>query len=298
MSSVFCNKEDVHAREVIQAVNQRLSHVTVSESERPGEAEELSRQALKEGAESILVAAGDATINEVVNGFFEDNEPVSEKPFLGIIPTGDPGDFKRTAGTPGRLTEAVGRICSNEAKSIDLGKITTADGKIRYFANVASTGVSASIGQSTRRARWLCPIDGDWAFNWSVVKNSLLHKRFPLKITMAGGSTMEWDANCVAVCNGQSFGGGIKVAKEADISDGFLDVIVVHDFTKVGFLKGVNQLREDESAEFEGISTIRAKSIEIACEDPKRKIPIEADNGYAGILPAKFEVVPDAVNLF
>ncbi|MDF1751289.1 MAG: diacylglycerol kinase family protein [Verrucomicrobiales bacterium] len=298
MSSVFCNKEDVHAREVIQEVNQRLSNVTVSESERPGHAEQISRDALRSGVESILVAAGDATINEVVNGFFEDNQPVGGMPYLGIIPTGDPGDFKRTAGTPGRLTDAISRICSNEPKAIDLGKITTADGKTRYFANVASTGVTAAMEKTTRRTRWLSEIDGDLAFNWSVVKNSLLHKRFPLKITVAGGTTLTWDANCVAICNGQSFGGGIKLARDADMSDGFLDIIVVHDYTKVEFLKGVNQIREDESAGFEGISSIRATSVEISCEDPKRKILIDADNSFAGRLPAKFEIVPNAVNLF
>lgn len=298
MSSVFCNKEDVHARQVIQAVNQRLSNVTVSESEKPGHAEQLSREALRNGVDSILVAAGDATIHEVVNGFFDNDIPVANRPHLGIIPTGDRSDFKRTAGTPGRLTDAVERICSNEPKAIDLGRITAADGKIRYFANVASTGVSAAIGKSNRRAKWLRQIDGDWAFNWSVVKNSLLHKRFPLRITMPGGSQFQWDANCVAICNGQSFGGGIKVARDADLSDGFLDIIVVHDFTKTEFLKGVNQIREDEFAEFEGISTIRTRSVEIACDDPKRKILVDADNCYSGMLPAKFDVVPGAVNLF
>jgi len=299
MSSSFCNQDDVLAREVIREIHQRFNNVTVSETGRLGEAEESARQALRNGAESILVAAGDATINEVVNGFFENNHPVSGKPHLGIIPTGDPGDFRRAAGTPGQLLEAVKRISQNESRPIDLGKITTSDGKIRYFANAASAGVSADISRTNRRARWLKEIDGDLAFNWSVFKNSLLHNRFPVKITVPGcPGGMHWDANCVAICNGQSLGGGIKVARQANLSDGYLDIIVVHDFSKVEFIKGVNQIQENEAAEFEGISTIRATSVEISCEDPKRKILVDADGGLAGMLPAKFEVIPNAVNLF
>ncbi len=299
LSSVFCNRDDVLAREVIREIHQRFSNVTVSETGRSGDAEASARWALRNGAESILVAAGDATINEVVNGFFENNQPVSRKPHLGIIPTDDPGDFKRAAGTPGQLLEAVKRISQNESRPIDLGKITTSDGKTRYFANVASTGLSADISRTNRRTWWLKEIDGDLAFNWSVIKNSLLHKRFPLKITVPGcPSGMHWDANCVAICNGHSWGGGIKVARQANLSDGFLDIIVVHDFSKVEFIKGINQVRENETAEFEGISTIRATNVEISCEDPKRKILVDADGGWAGLLPAKFEVVPNAVNLF
>ena len=300
LSSRFTTGRNVeHGRAIVQAVNLNLNNVTVSESNHPGHAEELARMALRSGAESILVAAGDATINEVVNGFFDHGEPVADQPHLGVIPTKAGGDIPRTAEIPDHLMEAVGRIGLNEPKPIDLGRIVTANGKSRYFANVCTTGVSAAIGKTNKNARWLNEIEGDLSFNWSVIKNSLLHNRFPLHLSIPGGPQgFRWDANCVAICNGQSFGGGIKLAKDADMSDGFLDVIVVHDFTKIGFLKGINQLRRDEAVDPEGISTIRTSKVLLSCDDPERSIMVDADGEFAGHLPARFDVVPSAARLF
>ncbi len=300
LSSRFTTGKNVeHGREIIRAINLNLNEVSMSEAKRPGHAEQLSREALRSGAESILVAAGDAMINEVVNGFFEDGKPVSEKPHLGVIPTKAGGDFCRTAGVPEHLLEAVGRIGQNQPRPIDLGRIVTANGKSRYFANVCTTGVSAVIGRENRSVQWLNEIEGDLAFNWSVIKNSLLHNRFPLHLSIPGGpQTLRWDANCVAICNGHSFGGGITLARDADMSDGFLDVIVVHDFSKIGFLKGVNQVRRGGLVEMDGISTIRTSKVLLSCDDPERSIMVDADSEFAGYLPARFDVVPSAAMLF
>lgn len=303
VSSLFTGGKNAgHGKEIVQAINLGLNNVTVSESNRPGHAEELTRQALRSGAESILVAAGDSMINEVVNGFFENDRPVAERPRLGVIPTKAGGDFRRTAGMSSHLMEAVQRIGDNEPKTIDLGRVVAADGKSRYFANVASTGVTASIGKSNRRTQWLNAIDEDLSFNWAVIKGSLLHRRFPLNISMpknGGAGAMKWDANCVAICNGNVFGGGINVSDDADITDGFLDVVVVHDFTNVEFLKGVKQIREGKREELEkGISTIRATSILLTCDDPEVKVPFDIDGQFAGHLPARFDVVPGAAQLY
>ena len=104
----------------------------------------------------------------------------------------------------------------------------------------------------------------------------------------------------MAICNGNCFGNGIKVSEESDLSDGFLDAIIIHDFTKMGFLKGISQIREGQHEDLEDgvISTIRATSITLACDEPHRKIPLDIDGLSGGRLPAKFEVVPDAAMLF
>ena len=170
MSSAFTGgKDSGHGKEIIDAVNQSLNNVTVSESRKTGHAEELSRKALRSGADSILVAAGDAMINEVVNGFFDNDVPVADRPHLGVIPTKAGGDFCRTAGMSGQLLEAMERIGSNDPKPIDLGRVIGHDGKTRYFANVASTGVSVSIGKSNRASSMAQP--DRWRFGFQLVSH-------------------------------------------------------------------------------------------------------------------------------
>jgi len=303
VSSLFTGgKETDHGKRIIEAVSLNLNEVTVSESNSPAEAQKQSRQALKNGAQSILVAAGDATINQVVNGFFEDNELVVDKPHLGIIPTIDGSDFEKTVGTSDHLMEAVNQIGLNEPHPIDLGRVKLADGTTRYFANAACTGVFTDVEKGKKRASWLNNIGGDdnMAFNWSLLQNAMKHRRFPLLVSIPGGpQDMRWDANCVAVCNGQSYAGGIKMADEgAALSDGRLDLVVVHDYQKAQFFRSLKKILDGRSDGFEGVSHIQASSLVLSCEDADRKIAIDLDGESSGMLPARFDVIPSAAMLF
>ena len=300
MSSSFTGGKGVECgREILQALNLSSSEVTVSRARRPRDAEELSRKALRNGAESILVAAGDEAINGVVNGFFEGGEPVLENPRLGIIPTRGGGDLARDLGISNHVIEAVGRIEADEPSPIDLGRVVTAGGTSRYFANAATVGIGTEIGRSAKSSQWLKKRDGDLAFNWTALKTGLLHSRFPLHISIPKGpQSLRWDANCVAVCNGKSFGGGLSLAPEADLSDGFLDVIVVHDLSKTDFLKSLRDLRRESEPDLEGVSMVRTSSVLLSSEDPERKVPIDIDGRSVGNLPARFDVVPSAAMLY
>ncbi len=301
MSSTYTGgKETGVGTEILNAVTLSLEDVTVSEVETAQQAEEISRMALSSGADAVLVAADDEAINGAVNGFFDaDGNPVVETPRLGILPTTMGGDIQRTADVPNHLMAAMSRITRNQPRPMDIGRVMTPDGKKRYFANAASAGVSALIGQDNKKADWLNAIGDDLSFNWSIFKNRLMHRRFPLHVSIPDGPySMTWDANCVAICNGNNFGGGLKVAPDADYADGYLDVIIVHDYTKAKFFKSLKAIREDHDMEVtEGISSIRTKSILISSDDPEHPVPVDVDGVVIGNLPAKFDLVPQGALL-
>ena len=90
----------------------------------PGDATRLTREALRAGAERVVAIGGDGTINEVVNGFFEDGVAIAPEASLGVIPYGTGGDFRRTLALPTHLEDAARVIRDNQRKRIDLGKLT------------------------------------------------------------------------------------------------------------------------------------------------------------------------------
>src|SRR5882672_2003358 len=116
----------------------------------PGDATRLAREALRGGAERVVAIGGDGTVNEVVNGFFDDGgAPIKPDASFALIPFGTGGDFRRTMNIPVDTADAAAVIAANHRKQIDVGKLqlTTRDGAkvLRMFANIASFGVSGVV---------------------------------------------------------------------------------------------------------------------------------------------------------
>src|ERR1700753_1091931 len=89
-----------------------------------GDATRLTREALRGGAERVVAIGGDGTINEVVNGFFDERgAPVAPEASPAIIPFGTGGDFRRTIGLPTELADAARVIAANQRRKIDLGRL-------------------------------------------------------------------------------------------------------------------------------------------------------------------------------
>lgn len=282
-----------------ESVSRVLGSGGISQTQYRGHATELARDALRQGAEMILVAGGDGTVNEVVNGMFENGEPIVPSPCLGLISLGTGGDFARTFDMATSVEASLERIARGGSRCIDLGKVIPLEGEPRYFANISSAGLSAEIGVKASRKSLLKKVHGDLAFNWAILTTAVGHQRFPLLVrTSSNPDGQLWDSNCVAVSNGRYFGSGICVAPDADPADGLLEVVIVHDQSVLGFLNGVQKVKKDESFRPEGMTAFRETWVEITCNHPDRTVPIEADGEFAGNLPARFEIVPRAVMLY
>ena len=116
------------------------------------------KRGVEAGRKFIIACGGDGTINEVANGILETGEDVE----LGIFPSGTGGDFRRTLGMPSAAREAAKCLREGVTKMIDVGKVTffnhNDEQVSRYFLNVSSFGLSASINErvkSTNLFKWL-----------------------------------------------------------------------------------------------------------------------------------------------
>jgi YegS/Rv2252/BmrU family lipid kinase len=268
----------------------------------PNDATRIAREALESGADRIIAIGGDGTINEVVNGFFDGaGKPIKPDAALGIMPFGTGGDFRRTLGIPTDPHEATEILKANRTKAIDVGKLelTGHDGKpaLRMFANIASFGVSGHLDRMINESGKKL---GRFGYFVLGTKATITYKNQRVQLIFDGNvnDRVEVTAYNVAVANGRFFGGGMKIAPNAELDDGVFDITVVGDLGLVQLLKGfARQVYTGDHLKTKGVSVRRARVVEAEAIDPNDPVEFDVDGEHLGRLPARFEVVPHALKV-
>jgi len=100
---------------------------------------------------------------------------------------------------------------------------------------------------------------------------------------------------CVA--NSRYFGGGMKIAPDAKINDGFLDVVNIGDIKTAKILLNAYKLYNGSHLDLAEVKSTRATRIEVSPSNLNHKIYLETDGELPGRLPAIYEVVPNALRV-
>ncbi len=264
----------------------------------PGDATRIAREALKSGADRVVAIGGDGTINEVVNGFFDDGAPIAPDASFALIPFGTGGDFRRTAEIPLELADAAAVIAANKRKQIDVGKLelTQRDGTraLRMFANIASFGVSGVVDRLVNESGKKL---GRLSFALATARATWSYKNQRVELVFDGNvrDRVEATINTVAVANGKYFGGAMKVAPDAELDDGKFDVVAMGDFTFADLLNIWRRLYKGTHLAMDKVSTRRARVVEASPIDPSAIVELDVDGEPLGVLPARFELMPAAL---
>ncbi len=268
----------------------------------PGDGIDLAERAAESGRKFIIACGGDGTINEVANGILRSGEDVE----LGVLPSGTGGDFRRTLGMPLTNRDAADALRDGETRTIDAGKVTFLDlhgNKVeRYFLNVSSFGLAASIIKRVKSAKvfdWL-PVEsvrGRANFAASTLREivGMEPVLVRVKIDDRDQETLQTINFCIA--NARYFGGGMMIAPNAKINDGFLDVVNIGDISTAKILLNAYTLYRGTHNDLPEVKSTTARKIEVSALDPSTEILLETDGELPGKLPATYEVVPDALRV-
>ncbi len=272
----------------------------VAFTKKAGDGVILAKSGAENGRGFIIACGGDGTINEVANGILESGKTCE----LGILPNGTGGDFRRTLGMPNDSREAAKALRSGETKTIDAGRVTffNHEGEqiSRYFLNVASFGLSASIIERVKTKPsldWL-PNDslrGKTSFALSTLREVLGLNFVTVRVKIDDGAEKSLNTINFCVCNSRYFGGGMKIAPDALINDGKLDVVNIGDIKTAKILFNAYKLYKGSHLELSEVKATLATRIEVAPANGHREIHIEIDGELPGRLPATFEIVPNAL---
>src|SRR5262249_14266831 len=159
----------------------------------------------------VVALGGDGTVNEVVNGFFDGDQPIAPNAAFGVLPSGSGGDFVKTLGTPRDLAAAARQLKASEPRPVDVGRLTciASDGKqqTRHFINIASFGISGVVDKFVNQSSK--PLGGTVAYAMATMRAGMSYKNPVVRLTLDGGPPREGPIYNVAVANGRFFGGGM-----------------------------------------------------------------------------------------
>jgi YegS/Rv2252/BmrU family lipid kinase len=294
-----------HFDDIAAAVRAAIGDHDHAFTERPLHATEIARRALREGADLVIAVGGDGTINEVVNGFFEEARvgeaarPVRAGAALGLLPRGTGGDLRRTVGLESDL-----RLCGPRLKGgrkpIDVGRIefTGFDGRpaARYFVNVADAGVGAKVVHIANTSSKM--LGGKASFALASLRALAGWTDVPVRFSFDGGPFEDAAITTFAVANGRCFGGGMMVAPEARLDDGLFHVTIWSGFGLSDFVLRSGSMYDGSHVKLKGTRTATARTVRLEPGATARgPVEIEADGELIGRLPATFTVTPGALHL-
>ncbi len=273
-----------------------LGEVAYDITQKQGDATLLARRALVDGYDTIIAVGGDGTINEVVNGFFQDGRVILADARMGIIPMGTGGDLVKTLGGPKHLEEILLNIKMGATRKCDLGCVTfntKSDQPSRhYFVNIADAGFGGTLVQSVNGTS---KVFGPFvSYLTGLLRTLATYKNSRIRIQVDNGNEREMTALAVVVANGQFFGGGMWVAPQARLDDGLFDIVIIGDISKLEVLKNIHKLYNGSLLDHPEVTSMRAKKVSLAASS---ETFVEADGEWLGLLPAQFEIQPAAIDI-
>ena len=263
-----------------------------------GDATDLSRKILKEDAARIVAVGGDGHLNEVLNGFIENDLPVNAESRLSFVMTGTGCDFQRSLGISGKWQSAVAKLKDAKVRKIDVGKVTytAADKtqKIRYFDNIASFGLSGAVDHCLEHSRLRDYLGGSPLFLWATIKTVFAHPNQGIRFRIDDGPEEEICSRLGLLANGRYFGGAMHAAPEAELDDGLLDLLMLKEISVAKFLWHLPKIYKGTHLK---IPEIFFQKVRKFTAESSEQVILDIDGESPGYLAATFEVLPKILNL-
>lgn len=265
----------------------------------PGDAARLVREAHAEGIDCVALVGGDGTLNDAVQAFVDSAGRPVPGPVLAVIPSGTGGDFRKTFGLGEGVEEAVARLMSSPPRPIDLGSLslTAHDGSqiVRAFLNVTSFGIGGLTDRIVNASpKWL---GGRASFFLGALRAMALYTNAPVRITIDGQPFFEGPVFNVALANGRYFGGGMKIAPDADPADGLLDVVALGDLSRLRSIGLSSHIYKGSHVREPGVQVRRGAEVVATPLVAGGEVLIDMDGETPGRLPLTARVLPSALKI-
>ena len=253
----------------------------------PGHATQLAAEAAAARRDRIVAVGGDGTVQEVVEGLMRS----AHRPALGLIPQGSGNDLARGIGIPRRPEEAWPVAVGDGSVALDVGR-ASADGRTRHFVSSGGIGFDAQVAAAmARRRSWQ---RGPAGYLLTTLDELRRFRNRRIRITLDDGPAEEHSVLLVAIANGPFYGGGMRICPEARSSDGWLDLCLVGDISRLTALQQLPNLYRGTHVRHPAVSLRRARSIEVEADAGTQ---LHLDGEPFGAAPLRAEVMPGAVRV-
>ncbi|GAB2862787.1 diacylglycerol kinase [Nocardioides pacificus] len=243
------------------------------------EAQDLARQCVSEGVEALVVCGGDGMVHLGVQAV------AGTDVALGIIPTGSGNDAARSLGIPHLdASAAVDRVIASRTRQVDLARCGT-----QYFLTVLAAGFDAVVNERANTMTWP---RGQMRYNLATLAELRTFEPLPYSLDL-DGAARRLDAMLVAVGNGPSFGGGLRITEGALLDDGLLDVVIIKPMSKAQLVRTYPKLFRGTHVSHPQYEHHRVRRVTVAAPG----IVAYADGERFGPLPLTIECAPGALKV-
>jgi YegS/Rv2252/BmrU family lipid kinase len=282
--TLLVNPASAHGRtlKLLPAIEQELDQRRIPfRVERTRGLEDGVERALQavEANEVPVVISGDGLVGAVGGAMAGSETP------LGIIPGGRGNDLARVLGIPDDPVAAVAVLAAGESRRIDVGE---ANGK--RFLGIVSVGFDS---ECNRLANEVTIIRSNLVYVYSLFRTLLTWK--PARFTIRSESERTRTSGySISVANNSTFGGGMRIAPQAELDDGLLDIITVGEVGKLRFVANLRKVFKGTHIDDEQVRMARASRVEITASRP---FPVYADGEHLTELPVSVRVLPGALSV-
>lgn len=249
-----------------------------------GDALRRARTAVDGGTGALIAVGGDGMASLALQAVAGTRTP------LGVIAVGTGNDFARALGLPVREPAAAGALVAAALKEerirdLDLGRVGAT-----WFGTVLASGFDSRVNDRGNRMRWPT---GRFKYDLAMLAELAAFKPVPYRVTLDDGDVHEVDATLVAIGNGTSYGGGMRICAGADMSDGLFDVTIVGDCGRGTLLKVFPRVYKGTHLDHPKVTVHRAAKVRIEAAGTTGY----ADGERLGELPLTATCVPGAVRV-
>jgi len=274
---------------VVEYLSEQGWHVRRRTTEYAGQATEFARQAAQDKLDIVLVAGGDGTLREAVEGL------VGSSTALGVLPTGTGNVWAKELGlpaftltNPNRLLVAAHLLREATIRTIDVGRAND-----RHFLLFAGLGLDAQVARdleprqrATKRLGVLPYIVA------AAMAASVFHG---VRTTVVvDGRVFKGRSLFILISNAQLYGGLLRITPQAQVDDGLLDVVIFNGVGPQYTLRHLLRILGGRHLQDPSVKFRRARRVMVDCVQPW---PIHLDGDPVGTTPMTFQVVPRALRV-
>jgi diacylglycerol kinase (ATP) len=294
-------------------------------TEKSGDGTTLTRNFIKKGYKKIVAIGGDGTINEVANGFFEEDiqihgsseynnkgndsfltqavfKPINSAAVMAVFPCGTRNVLVKSLDLPADFSECCQNFETYKLQKVDVISVKATNIEnhsktaMRIYLNAAEIGIGAEVIDKAKKVR-------------NVVNNRLISTVTGLVATVPtydsslceisiddGHETILTKMTMGIVANGKFLGGGFKAAPKANVLDGLLDVVILKESSSLEMVENFLNIKDGNYTNEGDVFYRQAKKVSIKSKE-NRDITVTIDGEPIGILPATFEVLQNALTI-
>ncbi len=247
------------------------------------EALDLCHAAVGTDTAALVALGGDGTVHLALQAVAGTSTP------LGIIPAGTGNDFATCAGVPGDVEAAMDVIAAGRSRALDAVHATDDAGGAWWWSCVLGAGFDSAVNERANRMRFpRGPLRYEVAAYIEMIR--LRPRAFVLELD---GQREEMMASFITVGNAPTYGGGIRIAPAADLTDGLLDVVVFGPISRIGLIRMKPHVYAGRHVAHPTVSSRRVAVVRLESDG----VVAYADGERLAALPMNSRCVPRALNV-